>query len=253
MELNRHVSIGDIFGLSFWIWFILSFICVILMILAPNYKNEISSVILATMMILPVRDWTYQLTIWIIAWAGSGTFPTLKTIFRQIFTMTDLASPTIRMNNTGVYRLLRFIIFIVNTITAILWMANPNSAFKVVYSWLHTIEYLFTMRIGWYSLLFYILLTIAFWGLMFWALMQIINERMLDRNGHFSFGRAWWRITIIVAGFYIKIILSGILLKFTKKMIFDSIAFWTSTIGLNIFAVLAFEGIRLVVKRATKY
>lgn len=227
------VKLTDIFSLAFWSWLVITIFCIVFMFLAPAWAEPLSGTIMALFMVLPVRDWSYHVLVWAIDYVSSINTP-FKDKVNPHLTYNRLVEPTKRYQNNGVYRSIKFAILIATIILALLWMVFQGAAFNVVYSWLHTLEFLFTGKLSWLSLLFYVLVTVAFWCLVFWSVGQVLNATYRDRStGDFLWNEAW-RIVVMVLGFYAKIILSAILLRFTLGMFLASMGFWTIVVGLPI-------------------
>ena len=227
----------------FFTWLGITVILVILMLIVPNWKLPLSATVMALMMTMPVRDWMYRLIVWAIDYVSSIN-TNFKDKINQYATYNRLISPNTREENVGFYRAIKAIVVFITFILAILWMVFQQTAFYVLYSWLHTLEFLIRGRISWLSLLVYILLTIAFIFFVRWAIGQVANEEMLDNNDNLDWSKAWWRILVMVSGFYIKIILSSLLLKYTFPMFLHSIIFWTTVVGFPIIVLITIEHFR---------
>ena len=204
---------NHLFNWWFFTWLGIAVTLIVIMLSVPTYKLPLSATVMSLLMVMPVRDWMYRLIVWAIDYVSSID-TNFKDKINQYATYNRLISPNEREENIGFY---------------------------VLYSWLHSIEFVIRGRISWLSLLFYILLTIGFIFLVRWAIGQVANEEMLDTNDNFDWSKAWWRILVMASGFYLKIILTSILLKFTFPMFLHSIIFWTTVVGFPIIVLIVIE------------
>ena len=234
-----------VFNKFFWVWFVSTIILVGAMLIAGQpYAKGMAAVIMASFMVLPVRDWMYRFLVWAIDYVSS-----INTNFKDRInphaTYNRLVDPSKREENVGFYRSLKVAINIVCVILALLWLVFQGTSFNVVYAWLHTIEFIFRGKIGFLALLIYILITLAFIYLVYWFVGQVLNGNLYDSSGRLDWSSCWWKIAIAVGGFYAKILLSGLLLKFTAGMIGSSLIFWTVVVG---FPIVVFEVRNLIHK-----
>lgn len=246
--ISRNVGKGGMFMKNakklfngwFWSWLGLTVLLVVAMMIVGKqpHTSNMAAVIMATFMLLPVRDWMYRGIVWAIDYVAS-----IKTGFRKRIyphtTYTTMGNQKDHVVNPGFYRTLKVIVGVICLVLALLWLVFKGTSFNVVYAWLHTIEFLFRGRISWLALLIYVLLTIAFLYMVYWAVGQILNGELYNgTTGRIDWKKAWWKILIMVLGFYAKIIISGMLLSFTAMMIVASVRFWTIVVG---FPILIFE------------
>lgn len=232
----------------FWSWIGISTVLVILMMTlgAGNASalHAMASTIMALFMLLPIRDWMYRLLCWAIDYVSS-----INTNFKDRInphaTYNRLIDSTKREENVGFYRTLKIVLGIITLILALLWMVFQKTSFEVVFSFLHTIEFLFRGKISWLALLTYLLLTLGFYYGVYWFIGQVLEGSLYVSDGRFDW-KSWWKVGLAIIGFYLKIILSGLLLCYTSSMIWASIRFWTIVVG---FPLLLFEIWRVLRKR----
>ena len=190
-------------------WLSITVVCVLLMLLVPAWKLSLSATVMALLMLMPIRDWLCRF---------------IDNDLKKMMSKHDIDESAIS------FKALKMIAVVATIILALLWMVFQKTAFNVLYSWLHSLEFIVRGRISWLSLLIYVLLTIAFVFFVRWAIGLIATRKRIT----------WWRILIMVGGFYLKVILSALLLKFTFTMTMHSIFFWTAvivipTVVLSIF------------------
>lgn len=223
-----------IFNKFFWVWFVATILLVgAMLITGQPLAKSFAATIMALFMLLPVRDWIYRFLVWAIDYVSS-----INTNFKDRInphaTYNRLVDPSKREENVGFYRSLKVAIGIICLILALLWLVFQGTSFNVVYAWLHTIEFIFRGKIGFLALLFYVLITLGYIYMVYWFVGQVLNGNLYDDSGRLDWRSCWWKIAIAVVGFYAKIIISGLLLKFTAGMIWSNLVFWTIVVGLPI-------------------
>ena len=212
MKLNLKA----IFGIWFWIWVVSTVILGVASACAPTLKRVLLAAILATFTILPMHDWIYQLTIWVLR-----RMSTISTKMRNKIVpyaaLSELLKPENKEDNKVFYFTIRFTIFDFMLILALIFMTFQTLPLNIIYIILHTVEFIFTGKIGWFRLLIYVVLLNVFFFVMKWAFRLFAKEEILDDDGKFI-KEDWWKVAIIIATILVKIILTTILLKFTFYM-----------------------------------
>ena len=234
MSNKLGITLKQLFRKSFWIWLGISLACVVVFCFYTPLVRPFCGVIMALFFLLPVREWVYWFISWEIDWMTSKNTD-VKDDLNPIFSFNTLTDPKTRFQNDGAYRGLRFIVFIACAVIALAWMMFQNAAANVVYAVLHTLEYIVRGRISWGALFFWSLVEIAGAYHIYWSAGQILKGKLyyrdIDEDGKvvFSFDitESWWRIAIMLGGFYLRIIVSGLLLKFTFGMIWSAMCLWT--------------------------
>ena len=239
MDNKNSITLKQLFRRSFWIWLLTSVVLVVAFCFYPPLVRPFCGVIMALLFLLPIREWAYELLTWEIDWLTSKNTD-VKDALNPTFTLNTLTDPKKRFQNDGAYRGLRFIILVACTIIALAWMMFQNAAANVVYAVLHTLEYIVRGRIGWGALFIWTLVEVAGVYHIYWSAGQLLKgklyERDIDEEGKVTFSfditKSWWRIAIMLGGFYLRIIVSGLLLKFTFGMIWSAMCLWTVVVIL---------------------
>ena len=218
----------------FWAWLIIAVLMVVGMLVVGNQKatRTMASVIMATMMVLPVRNWAERFLVWAIEYISSRR-QTFRNKVNKLATMNLLVDPSKRVENVGFYRSLRWGITVATVILALLWLVFQGLSFQVVYGFLHSWEMIFSGKVSWLAMLIILVTAVAFVWLVYRAIYWLLREVCLDsEDGHVLWDKAIWRICLFVGCFYGKIILDGILLKKTGSMIGATALLWTVVIAL---------------------
>ena len=237
-----------IFSGWFWAWLILAIVMVVGMLIVGTNNNVavkgMAATIMATLMLLPVRDWMYRFIVWAIDYVSSIN-TNFKDRINPYATYNRLVEPTKREENVGFYRTLKFVIGVICVILALLWLVFQGTSLNVVYTFLHTWEFIFRGKVGFLAILVYILLTLGFCYLVYWFIGQVLNGELYvnDGSGRIDWGHSWWKILLMIGGLYAKIIIGGLLMRYTGAMLWSAVSFWTVVIG---FPILIFEVWRLV-------
>lgn len=212
MKLNMKA----LFGIWFWIWVVSTIILGIGAACAPTLRKVLCATILATFALLPMHDWIYQLTIWVLR-----RMSTISTKIRNKIipytTLSNLLKPENKEDNKVFYFTIRFTVFDCMLILALIFMTFQRLPMNIIYIILHTVEFIVTGKIGWFRLLIYVVLLNIFFFVMKWAFRLFAREEILDDDGKFI-KEDWWKIAIIIATILVKIIFTTILLKFTFYM-----------------------------------
>ena len=227
-----------VFNKWFWIWIAIAAALLITMIVVGNQDGDntrlmygLASVIMASFMVMPIRDWLYRLFVWAIDYVSSINTK-FKDRVNQHATYNRLVNPLIREENVGFYRTLKYVINFITLIMALLWLVFNRTSFHVVYAFLHTWEFIFRGKISYLAILANLLLTLGFIWLVWWFVGQFLTGKLHDDDGRINWPSAWWKILIMVIGFFAKIIISAILKKYTSDMLIAKLVFWCTTVGI---------------------
>lgn len=221
-----------IFNKWFWVWLIVAVALTGLMIILK--QKYFASIILATFALLPMRDWIIRFVIWLIDYITSINTKE-KNKLNPKATYNRLIDSKKRLENPGFYRLLKFAIGIFSVIISLIWLIFDGTAFNAVFSFLYTIENICTGKVGVTRLLFFILVTLWFIYMLYWTMRQFKKDRCFNRsNNKFSWSKITCRMAFAFANIYGSIILIGIIMKFTGKMIWAAVLFWSIIIWIPI-------------------
>lgn len=244
----NNIKIRKIFSKWFWGWFGISVVLVIAMfIVGDNQKalNGLSAAIMALFMVMPVASWLNRFIMWAINFVSSIDTK-FKDRINPYATYNTLTDPGHRQENIGFNRLVQFFCGITALILALLWLVFQHMSFEVVYSFLHTVEFIITRKISWLALLVEVLITVAYCYAVFNFIRLILNGDFHNEDGSINWTDSWYKILLAVIVFYIKIVVSALLLKYTAEMVGASLVFWTTTIGIPL---LIFEIVGYVRRR----
>lgn len=235
-------KLAKVFNKWFWGWFFISVCLVIVMLILgrenhPKIVNGFSGAIMALFMVMPVSNWLYRFIGWAIDFVSSINTE-FKDKINPYATYVTLTDPTHRKENIGFNSLIHFFCGLTTLFLALLWMIFQSMATEVVFSILHTVEFIFTLRISWVAIFFELLITVGYCFAVFNFIKYILSGEFRNEDGSFNWAESWWKILLAIAVFYLKIIVSAMLLKYTSEMTIASLTFWTTTIG---FPILFFE------------
>lgn len=226
---------AKVFNRWFFAWLGIATVLVIIMLIigGSNMKavKMLAGFTMAALMVLPVRDWAYRLIVWAIDFVSSNNTD-FKDWINPKATQNTLLDPTKREENVAFYRSLKVGVGIVTTCLALLFLIFRGVSFNIIYGFLHTWEFIFRGKIGFVSLLFYILLTAGWTVAVLWLGYQILKGNFLDDNGNIKWSEHGWKIIAMSIGLYAKILISGLLLKYTADMILASMLAWTAIVGV---------------------
>lgn len=228
----------------FWAWVGIAAIMMLVMIVVGNEAGNntaiiygCSGVIMATLMIMPLRDWLYRLIVWALDYVSSIN-TRFKDRINQHATYNRLVNPLVREENVGFYRAVKVVINVITMILALLWLVFARTSYNVVYSFVRTWELIFRGQISYLAILVNLILSFAFAYLVFWFAGQILNGKIYNKDGTIKWTESWWKIVLAVVGLYAKIIISALLKQYTVEMLIAKLVFWTVVIG---FPVLVYE------------
>lgn len=218
----------------FLAWFALAIVLVLVSLIIGTHDLAVKlyTFIMSSFFLFPFPVLIYRFLNWAINFLTSIN-TNLKDRINPFATMNDLIESDKRKKNVGFYIVLFIIEFIVNLSIALLWLIFTEVSYNAVYAVIHTAEYLITGQISFVALLFYLLITIGYFAFVWWFLGQILNGRLYTNTGNFDISQLW-KIILMIIFFYSKIIISGLLLKYTIQMIISALIFWTVVIGVPI-------------------
>ena len=221
----KKIKLIDIFQKTFWVWLGITLTLILIMFLIPSQKHLISGIIMASFFLVPVRDWVYRIITWAIDYVTSINTEK-KDVINPKATYNRLINLKNRELNPGFYRTLRAVILLVTLLLALLSLIFSPVSYFIVYSWIHTIEFIIIGKISPIRILLYILLTLGYFYFMIRALGMFLDGKFYLEDG--TFNKAKTKKALLIIGvFYAKIIISGWLLRFTFKMVFMYIIFWS--------------------------
>ena len=239
-QTTHRLQIRDYATGWFWGWAAISAILVAIMLgneIDATIKAHMSSAIMALMMVMPVRDWTYRLLEWAIDYTSSRSTKYRRRL-QKLFTNLSLNDPTgPRKRSRPIYSALMVTISYISVFLALTWISLPYVAHSCVYSFIRKWQYIFTGRISSVHLIINMIVFALFIRLIYWSVGQILNGELCNDDGHLEFSKAWWRLLIMILGFYAKLVISAILLDYTQTMIWEKCCFWTIAVGTPIIII----------------
>lgn len=240
---------AKVFNGWFWAWvgIAVALLAAMLIIGNENHDNTtvlqlLSGMILALFMVMPVRNWAYRLVVWALDYVSSIN-TRFKDRINQHATYNRMINPLVREENVGFYRAVKIVINLITTILALNWLVFTRTSFNIVYAFIHTWEFIFAGKISYLAMLLFVLLKAVLGYLIFWFVGHVLKGTLYKPDGSIDWPKSWWKILIMVVGFFVEVIGAGLLMKYTPDMLLHKVFFWTASVS---FPIIIAEVSRLI-------
>ncbi len=255
----KTIKMRSLFSNWFIAWAIISIILVIIFCLFPWLLSPDtgSQIIMATFMLMPVRDWAFRFFVWIIEYMATIN-ATFRVYAKKLFTIRGLDTDKVTLDGRH-YMILKAIISFITLIMALFWIVFRSASHYAVLTFLNTIEFIVRGKISPIALLLYLIIFGAFIIGLWRYILSITSKEMYEEvenddddddddfdneptvSIRYNWSKALWQSALMLAAYYLKIILTAVLLKYTLKMFGAALILWTGFLILAVAVAVLFR------------